>query len=366
MQPSSSAPVTPSDEIDLRELILTLWASRLLIIATTLLVLAAAAAYAFLSTPVYETQAQTLPPPKSGLASYNNAYQMSGPAAASVSQGPGDARGSQQSTIDDAIPELTTENAYGLFMRHAASTSLRQDFFEDYYLKHPSNAQARSDAEITRLWKQFNSALTITLPRKPEDNNRMQVALQGDDPVLIAEWVNRYLEMAIHKTQAEFSEDLISAVHLRENSLQEQAETLRDSAEKQRKNEIARLQEALALAESIGLEDPPSTGNLITSYSGDTMYMRGARTLRGEIELLKNRQSDDPFIENLPGILKRIELLKHIDPSPELIMVATIDEPARAPQAPVKPRKALILALGIVLGGMLGIFIALMRQMFRN
>src|SRR3546814_12004854 len=75
---------TPSDEIDLRELFCTLWNAKWLIIAITFVVSCAAAGYAFLSTPIYETRVQTLPPTPSGLASYNMAKQLSGPAISGV------------------------------------------------------------------------------------------------------------------------------------------------------------------------------------------------------------------------------------------------------------------------------------------
>lgn len=357
MQKPVSSYDTPSDEIDLRDLILTLWASRLLILVITLVVFAGATAYAFLSTPVYETQTQTLPPPASGLESYNTAHQMSGPAAEGVSQ---------KTRISDAIPALSPGDAYQLFLRHASSVSLRQEFFQGHYLPYASDSETLSAAAQSSLWRQFNNALTITLPRRAEDNNLMSMTLQGEHPQLIADWLNTYLAMAIARTQAEFAENLVSAVNQRRSSLEEQAATLRAGKKKERDHEIARLEEALALAESIGLEEPPSAGNLITSYSGDTTYMRGSRALRSELELLRARQSDDPFIEELPSIFKRLELLKNIDLSPDHITVATIDEPARIPQQPIKPRKALILALGLVLGGMLGIFVALMRHMFRS
>lgn len=343
-----------NDEIDLRDLILTLWESRLLISIITVVVVIGAAAYAFLTTPVYETQAQTLPPPASGLESYNSAHQMTGPAAHGVSP---------DIPVTDAIPPLTPNEAYQHFLRHASSISLRQQFFQDHYL--PYMADSPNESQQARLWRQFNNQLTITLPRRPEDNNLMRLSLQGDDSQQIADWLNTYLEMAIRETRAELAANLTSAVQQRRNSLQDQASTLRASKRREREHEIARLQEALVLAESIGLEQPPESGNLITSYSGETTYMRGARALRSELEILQSRESDDPFIPELPVIFKRLELLDNIDLAPEHIAVATIDEAARVPQEPVKPRKALILALGVVLGGMLGIFIALIRQMFR-
>lgn len=344
-----------SDEINLRDLALTLWTSRLLIVAVTLVALAGVAVYAYLSTPIYETQAQTLPPPASGLESYNTAYQMTGPAAEAVAQ---------PMRITDAIAALAPEESYQLFLRHAASVSLRQEFFQEHYL--PYFGGPAGEGEQAARWRRFNSDLTITLPRRTEDNNLMRATLQGEDPQTIAQWLNTYLDMAITKTQAEFAANLTSAVNQRRASLEEQAATLRSGKRKARELEIARLEEALALAESIGLETPPTSGNLITSYSGETTYMRGAQALRSELELLRNRKSDDPFIEQLPAIFKRLELLDNIDLSPASIQVATIDEAARIPQEPIKPRKALILALGLVLGGILGIFLALIRQMFRK
>jgi len=355
LQSPASSYEHPSDEIDLRDLILALWDARLTIIAITVAVLIGATAYAFLSTPVYETQAQTLPPPASGLQSYNTAHQMTGPAAQNVSP---------DTPITDAIPPLSPLDAYQLFLRHASSISLRQQFFQEHYL--PYMEDDPSEAQQAALWQQFNNALTITLPRRAEDNHLMRLSLQGNDPAQIAEWLNIYLEMAITKTRAELAENLASAVAQRRKSLEDQVAILRAGKRKDREHEIARLEEALALAESINLEQPPTAGNLITSYSGETLYMRGANTLRGELRLLRNRESDDPFIPELPPIFKRLELLNNIDLAPEHIMVATIDEAARVPQHAIKPRKALILALGLVLGGMLGVFVALVRNMFRE
>lgn len=48
------------------------------------------------------------------------------------------------------------------------------------------------------------------------------------------------------------------------------------------------------------------------------------------------------------------------------IAVYTVDEPAFEPRAPIKPRKALIIALGFVLGLMLSVFLVLIRQAFHR
>src|SRR5690606_11965103 len=134
LQSPASSYEHPSDEIDLRDLIRALWDARLTIIAITVAVLIGATAYAFLSTPVYETQAQTLPPPASGLQAYNTAHQMTGPAAQQASPG---------TPITDAIPPLSPLDAYQLFLRHASSISLRQQFFQEHYLPYMEDDPAK-------------------------------------------------------------------------------------------------------------------------------------------------------------------------------------------------------------------------------
>lgn len=348
----------PSDEIDLRELACTLWNAKWLIIAITFVVACAAAAYAFLSTPIYETRVQTLPPTPSGLASYNMANQLSGPAISGVTS-----YESFVSTSDNAVPAITPADAYNTFLRNLSSITLRQQFFTTVYL--PAHPGHNTPASQQALWTEFNNNLDIKLPQPKNNDGLMTLTLQGEDSQAISDWANQYIQEAIAMSQSELLETLSSAIQLRLQSTRDQIATLRKVAETTRQDNIARLKEALALAESIGLTSPPDTGNLITSYTGATTYLRGSNALRAELKLLEQRQSDDPYIDELPNLLKTQSLLQKIDLAPQHVAVATIDQAATVPQQPIKPKKMLILALGIILGGMLGIFIALIRKIFK-
>ncbi|MCY1438802.1 G-rich domain on putative tyrosine kinase [compost metagenome] len=96
------------------------------------------------------------------------------------------------------------------------------------------------------------------------------------------------------------------------------------------------------------------------------MYMRGAKAIRAELQVLQARQSDDPFILELRKLQDRLAFLKGIDVKPDNVAVFTLDSAAEVPETPIKPKKVLIIALGVVLGGMLGVFIALVRYMMRK
>ena len=346
--PQTNAPPTNTDEIDLYELARSLWSSKVLVCTITLLVTAIAAAYAFLSQPVYQSSSQTLPPPASSLASYNAGNQA-------ISN---DVEPEQQTRL----PVLTSESAYNTFLRHLGSSSSRTRFFESNYLP----AMASSDDQVQRdaLWQRMAKDIVVTVPSKP-GMTVATLSIEGHDPLLIAAWTNEYMQQVLTAAHNELLTNLGTAVEAAKQVVSSQISALRSVAAAERKVQLVRLQDALKIAESVGLEDPPQSGNLITSYSDNNTYLRGARAIRAEIQQLEARTSDDAYILELPELIRQQTLLNTIDVNPTLA-VATIDRSALVPEDPIRPRKMLILALGIVLGGMLGVFVALARAMFRR
>ncbi|MNC38514.1 Tyrosine-protein kinase ptk [compost metagenome] len=148
---------------------------------------------------------------------------------------------------------------------------------------------------------------------------------------------------------------------------------LRTAALKQREDRVARLKEALVVADEVGMEAPQVTpgriasdGELSSFVDGSLMYMRGAKAIRAELQVLEARQSDDPFISKLRGLQSQLVFLKGIEVKPGNVSVFTLDSAAEVPETPVKPKKVLILTLGIVIGGMLGVFVALVRYVMRK
>ncbi|MBU1444622.1 MAG: chain-length determining protein, partial [Gammaproteobacteria bacterium] len=62
----------------------------------------------------------------------------------------------------------------------------------------------------------------------------------------------------------------------------------------------------------------------------------------------------------------QLSFLKTVEVRPENVSVFTLDSVAEVPETPIKPKKSLIVALGIVLGGMLGVFVALIKVLIRR
>lgn len=348
-----------ADEIDLGDLFRALWQSKVLIMATTVIVTAVAVAYAFLSTPIYRTTVQTLPPTASGLASYNVASQLTGDAI----------RGTVSDTSAGIAP-LSPDAAYKTFLRYLGSSTVRQTFFDEYYLPVQENNETEGDRQ--RAWKRLNKELDISIPNKPNEVEA-RLSLEGEQPQTIASWANAYIELASQAASEDLLSGLTGEVKIRHRSLVDQINAVRQVAQEVRQSHITRLKNALAIAESIGLETPAdgspmiaiNTQNLNTESvnSGSLLYLRGSKALRSELQQLEQRKNDDAYIAELPNLLKKQALLENINLNPELLSVVTIDRAAIVPEDPVKPNKTLVLLLGIIFGGILGVFLALIRQL---
>jgi len=128
--------------------------------------------------------------------------------------------------------------------------------------------------------------------------------------------------------------------------------------------DMRRLKEAMALAQANEQQTTSNAGNFVTPYQDDFLYLRGRRVLKAELAELENRSNNDTFISELPHLLEHKQLLESIELSANQIGVAQVDFPAVTPVLPIKPKKALILALSVVLGGMLGGMIVLGRGFY--
>lgn len=333
------------DEIDLRELIKGLWAQKVLISSVTALVAASALAYVLLATPVYETKATVLPPLLSDIAPYNVGRR------------------------EASLTLFSTENVYTVFTRSLYSQSLARGFFREVYI--PSLPESVRAEPEDQLWDRFNQQFSIKAPNKQRPE-LLEISMQHSDPRLAADWVNQFVSNASMSAKANMQRDVMGEIGVRIQSMEQHIASLRGSAKQLRNDRIAILKEALDVAKAAGLDAPQvtvgrtsSTKELSEFIDGSLAYMRGARVIEAELAALEARQSDDPFIPELRTLQKQLSFLRTIDIKPDNVAVFTLDSPAALPQTPIKPKKTLILASGLILGGMLGLFAALLRNMLR-
>jgi LPS O-antigen subunit length determinant protein (WzzB/FepE family) len=193
--------------------------------------------------------------------------------------------------------------------------------------------------------------------------------------------------------------------------LQDQLEAARARSAAEREDRMAQLRDAVETAETLGLEEPTSLAalslakgardglqvtNLQAAEGADQpLFLRGTTLLRAELAELTRRASDDAYAPKVRELESQLQLLENnrevetlssrenftpftsdaADLQADIasleallardftqVEVLRIDQRASPPAAPVAPRRALILALALVLGGMVGVLVALVRN----
>lgn len=342
---------TRDHEIDLLELGKALWSQKLLIVFVTMVGAAIALAYALLLTPLYEAKATVLPPLLSDIAAYN-------------------AGRTESSSSQSLLKPFTTEEVYSVFTRNLRSLSLRRDFFLNVYI--PSLSEDAQSLPRDQLWANFNRIVSINAPDKQRPE-LVEIAVQLSTPHLAAAWANELIDRAAEASERDMQLNVSSELDTRIRSIERRIASLRSTAQQRREDRIAILREALIVAKAVGMDSPQVTAGRTSSndelsefIDGSLTYMRGAKAIEAEMKVLEARQSDDPFIPELRSSQEQLSFLKTIEVQPDNVSVFTLDSAAEVPETPIKPKKPLIVALGLVIGGILGVFVALVRMMMRR
>ena len=143
-------------------------------------------------------------------------------------------------------------------------------------------------------------------------------------------------------------------------------------AEQRRRDEIMRLQEALYIADALGIESgsvtpvasgQQSPGSIVSVNTVDEpLYFRGSKALKLEISVLEARKLNEPFVGGVRDLQERLRFLEGVQITKDDITAVRVDADARTPYRAEKPRKALILGLAIVLGLVAGLSAVFVRE----
>lgn len=198
---------------------------------------------------------------------------------------------------------------------------------------------------------------------------------------------------------------------IRRAQLQDELAALRQQLKLLRTDRISQLNEAIAIARSLGIKRPTTPSAMGESDSRATssirteinsqqvpLYFLGTDALEAERAVLSDRSSDDFVDVRVSQIFKELKMLQRNPQVQALkervnedrylgdieaqrrellrlrslgidfskLQLVDIDRRAVQPDAPIKPKKALIIALGAMLGVMLGFGIVLVREFSRS
>lgn len=406
----------PDDEIDLFELFENIWSQKWFIASITAFALTIGAIVALGTTPVYRASAQIQLPLTHTVAPLNSLYGLG-----------------------NLTPESLTEN----YLQTLSSNEFKTLFLEIIDDEFRSLISKKSTDDAT-LFKALSEAIEISVPNREKASAtdfatvsfsaksfqmvgaNLTLYVDKADSVLAdkirqnfnisrEEELNRLLIQIQALEKAEAQKRLSTIQRLQEKhtiemaQLQDQLDSRKHAYDMRLKDRIISLEEALAVARTLKIDEPVTLSQLSGLNKGrveisadirnqaDPLYLRGIRLLSAELKELKNRpenyypdsqvreleaklleiannreievlsarSSDGDFSDRIVELQGRlIELGSQQFPDHlkfDFVRGAVITDPS-----PVKPKKALIIALSLVIGGMVGVLAALIRSAIRK
>lgn len=412
------------DEIDLLELMMTLWNQKWIIAGFTALCTLIAIIVAFMITPVYKTDSVIKPVNPHALYTLNNLgiYSVS-----------------SEGLFSSVEKELHSYNNREQFFLD------NEQFFESILADVP---EERREQVINRF---ISQNFKVKYPDKDETQKMIIVEMSYPQGINGPRVVNQFVNAMIDKVKAEIPEIVNTRIEfqrkdlqnqlavllagyeakveaniatltekdeLKRLQLQDELTALKAALKKQRENRIETLNEAIKIAEQLGFVKPTSpssessrskSGNVIHAEINQQqmpLYFLGTEALTAERDTLLKRESDDFTSGRITEIEKELRLLENnrkiqlleARTQPDLFLdeitaikqkiaelniaekktidlinshlptieIVNIDERAITPLSPLKPNKKLIAIIGLLLGGMLGVIFVLFREAMRN
>jgi len=238
------------------------------------------------------------------------------------------------------------------------------------------------------------------------------IGVNWRNPQEAADLVNKLIRFIDRQTTSAIVTETREGLAVRIKNLNAYIEHKRKIATENTRDKITELEEAAAIARSLGIDFPiesmgnnnviyitpppqffldPSKKAILekeptphqrvlplyqpdsTNYRRETqilstsippLYARGWRALETEANYLRNRTNNDPYVIGLRELQQELAWISQLDINEESIHVLRMDEKAIPPLHPMVNRLWLI-SVGVILGLVIGIFLTLVIHVAR-
>ncbi|AKA85322.1 Wzz/FepE/Etk N-terminal domain-containing protein [Pseudomonas synxantha] len=410
-------PVSQSDEVDIVELVRSLGQQKKLILFFALGVGLLSAAYAFLTTPEYSVSSVLRPAALNELDALNRSevYKLP-PEAALIKVG---------ASLESYETRLNffreNQKLFEAFVRPGRTLEQSfENFNRDSIIltrTNPSKIGEGADITLQLNYPEGIDGVTIL-------NNFVSYAIEAerskiasDMKVIVQNRINE-VQGKLVAAKAGYDNDkqariasLLESDNLKRAHLQDELKALRTQLKELRTDRISQLDEAIAIARSLGINKPttpsmlgeadrPSSNVMKTEINNQQipLYFMGVQALLAERSALQRRVSDDFADGRIAQISKELQLLRsnrevevlNSRVNEELFLsgvqplraemarlrslnidmgslkLVSIDKQALEPTSPTKPKRLLIIVLGVLGGLILGVAAAVASYFFRR
>lgn len=353
-----------NDEIDLKELFSALWQGKWLIIVTTLLFSVAAIGYALTAqewwsakATVSQPQLQDIKAYQQVAKSYQPLFEASKRDAVSIVNVVTN-KEDRLDRLDELERLIDSEVIFQQFIQTFNANGTKRRFMQTNPTFLALQKQLLDQAE---QW--FTRIQATAVDKKA--NDIFTLSFQSVDKASSLTLLNEYVQFVNQALNQKLNQDLVSTLEAKQVELTQQQQSLLQQAQLSLQVELERTQYALNIAEAADINQP-----LQNLGQQDIFAINiGSRALKAKVDALKS-------IKDLSVFEPRLAILQSKLSQFDLEMLSAegkwsvngfyyLDQPEQ-PLTRDKPKRALIVVLGGLLGGMLGVAIVLVRFAFRR
>lgn len=312
------------EQIDLIDLVMQLWRGKVTIIASVVIVLILAVVYLFVAKEKWTSTAILAEPDAAQVATYTNALKVLNPVL------PG--------TNSTGINVVDVQNSVG--GRFGGALSALSNELDN------QEEPEKLAVEAVIKGRDFPIQVTYIASSAQEAQQKLTAYLQQ---------VDRHVADTLHT-------NLSDNIKLQVTALESSLKTQETVAEEQRDARLSQIKEALKYAEEAKVTKPQVQQ---TQYvTQDTMFLLGSDGLKSMIENESTRPLvfSDSYYQTKNNLLD----IKHLNIDAKTIQTFRY---VMKPDLPVRrdsPKRAIVLVLAVLLGGMIGAGIVLGRNALRE
>lgn len=354
----------PDDEIDLFELVEDLVKYKWWLIVTTLICVVLAGIYLFIATPIYKVTVE---------------LQQPTPQDISVLHVPGI---NYKATPKDALASV---------VRQLQSRVFRVDYWKQHTELFSNIVQKNKDLTVKQQLIVYDkNNYHLQLPSEESQGTRVTFSLTYPNEVEGIKLTSGMLHEALSVASQQLINNWQTKRAKRIVVLKNQLRGLRSSYRGKLDTQISRLSGALHVAKQLGIDQPTT----ISDYAkqGQTrvdagvsmqvnqhqlpLYFMGTKVLSSRLALLETRREsiqkqaalspfsdwvEDAYLAGTAKLKSEGRYLKQMQPDFSQLKAAQITRYPTTPTSSIKPKKLLVMAIGLLLGLMLGVGLALLR-----
>ncbi len=362
------------DEIDLREVLTSLWKNKTIILISTAIFSIFGIIYALLAPQIWSAKAIVVAPLPTQLEQLHLRLEKLR-ALLDISTNNLNPTNNLNTTnslrttnkLKSADEEFIVNNQ-DEFLANFSEKQLFADFIQAFNSFDNKNEFLRANGHVRLEDKKDANSLQRSIEKMAENISAKQkkveesatLSFSADNGKEARKLLNEYLDFIVNKEVNAKNKVLNGEIASKINTFDLVYQVRKEEALKRLQEDIARTEYALRISQAAGIEDPITNLNNSSIFAIDF----GAKALQEKLKILKEIKSPELFDPGLSDIRLHLDSLRALPQEKvDLVPYHFLQSPSE-PLYRDKPKRTLVVVLATMAGLMLGIVVALFRASF--